>query len=78
MHLSLTRYEVACCDGNISLHQRRIAPVRENTVALNAFETKKALHHFQELLSGNPTFCYHPELIFWYATFWASLKYMRF
>lgn len=28
---SLTRYEVACCDGNISLHQRGVPPVEKNT-----------------------------------------------
>lgn len=29
LYLSLTRYEVACCDGNISLHQCRISPVKK-------------------------------------------------
>lgn len=37
LHVSLTRYEVACCDGNISLHQCRISPVKKNTLSFTGF-----------------------------------------
>lgn len=28
--VSLTRYEVACCDGNVNFHQCRVSPVKPN------------------------------------------------
>lgn len=37
-YVSLTRYEVACCDGNISLHQCRISPIGNTHLVWLGFE----------------------------------------
>lgn len=52
LYVSLTRYEVACCDGNISLHQCRISPVEKKKKKKHIWFDRIAVIQFQSPTCG--------------------------
>lgn len=66
--VALTRYEVARCDGNVNLHQRRISPVDTKRTATHrrclALITVAILHRGVALCTHIDTFTPHKRSMY--------------